>query len=384
MTMSERQFDEIVAGFYDAATGAIGWNEALTAVHEAFGTCTTVLQSVDVTNGRMVQLMHGGPARHEGVLDYVRRWHERDPRRAALLADPALMMGRWWHCRDHFDDSFVARNEFYRHFLPAQATRYMSTTASMVTPTLLTAFALELPASRGPLDADECQVLERLGRHVADALRAYERVRRMAAQALAGHGLLDAFGYPMWLLDGDRFVFHANPAALALQASGDVCDVRQQRLAWQAQRADRLLTTHLHALTQGRHGMRAIVDARRGVGDPPMWLHLHALEPGRVLGAFGERPLVLATLFDPRTMRELDPFALGDIFGMTPTEGRVAALLAQGLTAQVIADQLGNSICTVRTHLRNVMRKLGAVRQADAVRLLRQGEALWAQPLRAS
>jgi len=57
----------------------------------------------------------------------------------------------------------------------------------------------------------------------------------------------------------------------------------------------------------------------------------------------------------------------------------VAVLLAEGQSAPEIAAQLGCSEATVRSHLRQVMLKLGARRLADAVRVLHQGDALWAR-----
>jgi DNA-binding CsgD family transcriptional regulator len=65
------------------------------------------------------------------------------------------------------------------------------------------------------------------------------------------------------------------------------------------------------------------------------------------------------------------------MFGMTPSESRVAAALGTGQTALQIGGQLGISENTVRTHIRGVLYKLGAARLNDAVRVLRQGEALW-------
>jgi hypothetical protein len=82
-----------------------------------------------------------------------------------------------------------------------------------------------------------------------------------------------------------------------------------------------------------------------------------------VLGAFGERPVVLATLFDPARLGQLDAHARADSFG---------------LTAEQIGKRLGVALTTIRTHLRSVRRRLGAARTVDAVRLLREGQALWA------
>lgn len=273
---------------------------------------------MDLSTGAIVQLDSGGPPMQAAFLDYLRRWHALDPRRRHLLARLGDVVGRWWHCNDVFDDDFARRNNFYRHFLPAHDTRHLATAMIDSSPTTVSAFALELPAARGPLLNDERELARRLGLHAAEALRAQDRVRRMAVQALAGHRLLGALPYPMWLLDGDRFVLHANPAA----------DEEDQREAHAARRDG--------------------------------------------------RPVVLATLFDPARLGRLDAQALADSFGLTPTQARVAVLLAEGLTAEQIGAQLGVALSTIRTHLRSVRRRLGAARTADAVRLLREGQSLWA------
>ena len=55
--------------------------------------------------------------------------------------------------------------------------------------------------------------------------------------------------------------------------------------------------------------------------------------------------------------------------GLTPHEVRILFLCAQGLTRQEIADALGCSIETVKSHLRNTYRKLGARNRAHALAL---------------
>ena len=50
-------------------------------------------------------------------------------------------------------------------------------------------------------------------------------------------------------------------------------------------------------------------------------------------------------------------------------EVRILFLCAQGLTRQEIADALGCSIETVKSHLRNTYRKLGARNRAHALAL---------------
>lgn len=375
-----QQFDDLVAGFFRAATGAQDWSRALDGVQAAFGARTAVLQSVDLRNGRILSLHDGGPPMHEGVLAYLREYHRLDPRRAHLLARGAQGLGEWWHCHEHFPPEFVARDAFYCHFLPAYETRYLATVMLMPSDHVITAFALELPAARGVLNPDERELARRLGVQMHEALRAHERVRAMAAQALAGHGLLRNLPYPMWLIDDERYIHFANaPAAHETDAAARLARCGH-RLQLTDARADTGLSERLRSLFDQPQGASLAMSLRPAAGDWPTWLHLSLLIPGQVLGAFGERPLVLATLFDPRQTRRLDAYGLSQLLGLTPAQAKVVMGLGEGQTPQQIAQAAGVSVSTVRTHIRQVLVRLGARRVADVVNLLHSGEALWARP----
>jgi len=66
------------------------------------------------------------------------------------------------------------------------------------------------------------------------------------------------------------------------------------------------------------------------------------------------------------------------MFRLTPTEAKVATQIAAGLRAEDIAQTNGTRLGTVRSQINTILQKFGATRQADVVRILRQGEALWA------
>ena len=375
--MENAQFDSLVTGFYRAATGEVSWADALHPVQAAFGARTAVLQTMGTDSGQLLSLHNSGTDLHEAALNYVREYHHIDPRRAALIKRGAEEPGQWWHCNQHFDANFSERDRFHREFLVAYDTRFLSCTMLTPTASTLCAFGLELPGARGPLTADEVEWARRLGLHMQDALVAYERVRRLTAQALAGHTMLSNFPYPMWLIDFERYVHFANAPAQGESDSAQRAAQRGPHLHLQRPRADSALTEKLHALQLAGHGSTGVVDARRSLADSPAWLHLSALIPQSVFGAFGERPMVLATLFNPERVSTLDPFALAAVFKLTPAQARVATQLADGLTGERIASVNGTSQATVRSHVRGVLRCLGAQRTSDAVRMLRQGQALW-------
>lgn len=62
-----------------------------------------------------------------------------------------------------------------------------------------------------------------------------------------------------------------------------------------------------------------------------------------------------------------------DLFGLTPTEARVAGALAKGARTLDVAEMLDVSTTTIAFHMRNLFQKTGTNRQADLVALILAG-----------
>lgn len=75
-----------------------------------------------------------------------------------------------------------------------------------------------------------------------------------------------------------------------------------------------------------------------------------------------------------RPLRSVEAL-LTAVHGLTRTEARLAALLAQGLRPSEAADRMGVGITTVRSHLRHLFRKTSTRRQAELVRRIVAGLA---------
>ncbi len=138
---------------------------------------------------------------------------------------------------------------------------------------IVTASVLEIPAQRGPLDADEREVARRLGEHLRDALLAHQRVRSLMQQAPAGHGLLNSFPHPMWLIGEDRHIGLRNPAAARELEQGTRVAQRGANLALLRSAQDRQLSERLHTLYRADHAASAVVDlrARSAAWTPSRW-----------------------------------------------------------------------------------------------------------------
>ena len=79
---------------------------------------------------------------------------------------------------------------------------------------------------------------------------------------------------------------------------------------------------------------------------------------------------------DPRLDRILlSPRATAGVPSLSPREREIMHLMAEGMTADAIADKIGVSVETVRTHVRNVIRKLQARNRVHAIAIaLERGE----------
>lgn len=332
----------------------------------------------DLVDQRALAIESGGVSDLEdGVLQYLRRFHLQDRRKSSLLEGRLVPPGGWYHDHEHLDEQFVASDPFYQHFLPAYGCRYVSGRTHAPAPNQACLFALELPADRGPLNADERAELDRLGAHLDDALRSHEHLRRTRAQVLAGHQLLHGFAQPMWLMDGDRFVHDANAAAQAETAAGRLLARRGPHLVGATGSLDRDLVAAVHLLRSQPHGSVRVLRRHLPRDALPLWLHLQVLQPELSAGAFGAQPMLLATLFDPQQVPSFDPYALSSLLDLTPAQARVAAGLAQGRTVDEMAAAGGTRVSTVRSHLASVLQRTGASRSDDLVRRLHDGHLLW-------
>ena len=85
-------------------------------------------------------------------------------------------------------------------------------------------------------------------------------------------------------------------------------------------------------------------------------------------GARGVGALVL--IADPTSHSVIEPDTVAATLGLTPSESRVATLLAEGRSVRDIASATGRRESSIRWHIKQIYRKLGISRQAELVRLV--------------
>jgi DNA-binding CsgD family transcriptional regulator len=120
------------------------------------------------------------------------------------------------------------------------------------------------------------------------------------------------------------------------------------------------------------------------VGDP-IWISRQKSErplqvvvaPSPAKEAFGAPRQSACIMFvsDPDVMPETDEQLLQGLYGLTPAESHIAALLVQGMDVGTISEKTNVTLNTTRTHVKRVLQKTGAKRQAELVTLVLSGLA---------
>lgn len=183
---------------------------------------------------------------------------------------------------------------------------------------------------------------------------------------------LDMLAQGIILLDGEAQVLHANAAALEFCAEG----------------SGLRLCSHLHAEVDTprlRQKLQAALDrdpALAPVAPVPLKRPDRAQGPILLLSSLAETgtgtkaegsasgPALMVLIVDPNRRLAPDPALLREALGLTPTESRIASLLASGLRSDAIAERLGISPATVASHLKSIFAKTETHRQTDLVALL--------------
>ncbi|SEB04211.1 helix-turn-helix transcriptional regulator [Rubrimonas cliftonensis] len=187
-------------------------------------------------------------------------------------------------------------------------------------------------------------VLPHLRRAMAVAIAFEHR----APQAWGFEAVFEALAAAAFLCDADGRVREANDPARDLAARGDGLRTAGGALSFLDPVAGRRARVEIDRASARAPGHRARFSARRGAGALPLSVTVsgHA------------RGVAVVLVEDPE--RDMAPGveALAALAGLSPAQARAAQLAAAGLGTRALAEAMGVSENTVRTHLRRAFDKL--------------------------
>lgn len=225
--------------------------------------------------------------------------------------------------------------------------------------------------TRGPHTDQEKADMQVLLPHLARAAELHRTVSRLQDRYGAVLSVLDKLLVGLVILDGNGRMVLANATARACcEASGAL------RLDGRLRAVQPDRDAELRALIQ-RTGMTAnardqseggllIIEKRSHLGS--LLLEVMPIRDDGLPDGDNIKGTAVF-IFDPASPFKVSAAGLAKIFSLTSTEQAVADSLLNGAEPRQIAEQRGNSVETVRSHLKSIFSKTGSNSQIELLRL---------------
>lgn len=207
--------------------------------------------------------------------------------------------------------------------------------------------------------------------HLRRAVLVGQLVDRTTAQAATFGDALDGICAGLFLVDAGGQIVHANASGQAMLAQGVLVRGSGGKLTTHDTSAAQGLNDIFSSAVRAGSGPQVGAVPLTGRGGEHYVAHVLPLSAGvRRLAGADDR--AVAALFVQKASRDLpSPHnAIAKLYRLTPTELRVLSGIVQVGGVPEVAEAMGISVSTVKTHLRRLFAKTGTDRQADLVKLV--------------
>lgn len=225
----------------------------------------------------------------------------------------------------------------------------------------------------GPFDVSALTTLRPLMPHLRRAALLQNEITFVRLQLAVFSLFLNRHPYPIVLSDAAGAVIYANAAAKEIASQEDGFSLRSGRISLTSLHNQPTFMKALAEVATGRNGQLRWLEIARPSNERAFRVLLLSVPHCDLTPADGfqaEDGLAIILMVDTGPGQELDPGILQVLFSLTSAEARVASRLAAGRRAEEIADEMGISLETVRTHIRHILSKTSTGRQGEFISLV--------------
>jgi len=375
-------FLHILESLHEAMLDDAHWPAAAVLIDEACGIGGSALVIGegfgDDVRVHFARYLYRGERRPDLEREYFEVYHPHDEAMPRLRELPD---GQLVHVPDLYTDKEKKTSPVYNEALPrlggqnGRSVRFDGPDGQRIV------WALGDPVGTGGWQSAQLELIGHLLPHVRQFVRVRQALAAADALGAGLAGLPDNGRIGVIHLDRRGRIVEANDLALDILRRGEGLRDQDGTLhAWlpaDHERLQRLLGGALPGLW-GEAPTSGSMTIRRATGRTRLGVHVSPVGGGRA-DFGGRRVAALMLVVDPASRARIDPARVAQAFGLTPSEGRVAALLAEGRSVREIAAVAGYQESYVRWLLKQVYKKQGISGQ---VALVRQVLALEALPRR--
>ena len=364
-------FDRILAMLHRAALNDVHWPAVSALIEEACGTTGNTLTvsegSGDDVRLHFYQRFYRGEPRQDLTRLYFDVYYPRDEGPPRVWERP---VGKLIHAPDLYTErerktSFAYNEGWLRtHNQNSLIARLDWLDSLTVT------WTLSDPDGSGGWQSAQVRLIESLLPHIRQLVRVRQALVGADALSAGLAGLLDNSRIGVLHLDREGRVLAANAPARDILRRGEGLSDRggalHASLPADDGRLQRLLKRALPVFGSETPPAGGSMRIQRPLLRSRLELHVHPLD-ARQADFGGRRVAVLVLVVDPESRPRIDPVRLSVLLGLSPSEARVSALLAEGRPVREIAATTGYKESYVRWLLKQVYKKQGVSGQVALV-----------------
>lgn len=356
---------------YEAGLDPGQWPKAIEAMAQELGYSSGIIADFDLRDDWDLKMMipyNWSDKSLQAMNDY---FFQINPFEHLLLEH--TRPGIAYSSYDMVSEAEIENTEYYRDFLTPNDVHYMSGVFLFRDGTRIANLDFQRSRNAKPVGPDDVAALQKIAPHVTRAFQLNRQYWDLQENQSSFTDLIDLLPNGFILIDEDGRVAHLNGAAERIvQGQNGLRVTGNQLRAWKP-----LESEHLAALIQvavmtgrgtGTHSGGAITISR-SENLLPLQVLVSPLRTDRAkVGAPGQRICAVVMIGDPNDKAKMPEVFLQQLYGLTPSEARLTAELAEGNSMQEIAARHELSKETLRSQLRSVFDKTGTRRQAELIR----------------
>ena len=368
--ISTRRLSDLIGLIYDAAIDPARWPMAMEAIRAELDFHNSTLNLQLLPSGKVLtNVATNVPPRYLPMIDVagadvLEQWGGPEVLLGLPMDQPAVLT----RVNPRFDFS-TTTNRYFLDFAKPQGIVDVMAIGLARSPQALGTLAFGRHERARPIGEREIGVAALLIPHLQRAATINRMLEGAALAQATLAAALDHISSPVLLVSTDMRIVYGNPVARRLLDRGEALRTVCGALVATSRAVNAALTVAVGQAARdhsrlGRRGLGIPVRGRDGASSA---LHVLPLRPAQ---AASDAPAVAAVFI----ARADTPFvAPGEVvaalFDLTPAEGRVFSLIAEGQTLARAARVLGVERSTAKTHLLRIYDKVGVRRQADLVRI---------------
>lgn len=360
----------LIAGIYDAAIDETLWPKTMDRLIASTDSQAASFCILDSSEEPRLSTFIQVNFREDHIQEYLDGMAPHDPTIQHIVAHPELKI--------HHDSSFISEREKDRHIYYDWHHRFSETRHRIAgiihpAPHIQSGVTIHRTRAKGDFDPESLNRFTMLFSHIERALQIGFRLGTLGALQQVSLAMLDNNSLAIVLLDRTGRLIMANRAARMLAEAGDgltltadsislvrrIDDVKLQRLIGEA-----LKTTRGEGTRAG-----GLMSALRPSGKRPFSILVSPLSSDG-FGMTVLRPAACVVIADPDEQHTLSAGQLRALYGLTPSEARLAGQLMAGADLRSAAIASGITYATARTQLAAIFRKTDTSRQSELIKLL--------------